>query len=65
MADLANADASEEDKLKAMMKQSGEDWDPSQLVEIFHIEEPLSYSLMMSLLIFFITNLQLVLYRRW
>ena len=30
VADLANADASEEDKLKAMMKQSGEDWDPSQ-----------------------------------
>ncbi|KAM7448559.1 E3 ubiquitin-protein ligase rbbp6 [Porites harrisoni] len=32
VADLANADASEEDKLKAMMKQSGEDWDPSQYV---------------------------------
>ena len=30
VTDLANADASEEDKLKAMMKQSGEDWDPSQ-----------------------------------
>lgn len=30
VADLANADASEEDKLKAMMKQSGEDWEPSQ-----------------------------------
>ena len=29
-ADLANAVASEEDKLKAMMSQAGEDWDPSQ-----------------------------------
>ncbi|XP_068674957.1 E3 ubiquitin-protein ligase RBBP6-like isoform X1 [Montipora foliosa] len=33
ITDLANADASEEDKLKAMMKQSGEDWDPSQYVK--------------------------------
>ncbi|XP_027053177.1 E3 ubiquitin-protein ligase RBBP6-like isoform X2 [Pocillopora damicornis] len=33
VTDLANADASEEDKLKAMMKQSGEDWDPSQYVK--------------------------------
>ncbi|XP_067042946.1 E3 ubiquitin-protein ligase RBBP6-like [Acropora muricata] len=33
ITDLASADASEEDKLKAMMKQSGEDWDPSQYVK--------------------------------
>ena len=38
MTDLANADASEEDKLKAMMKQSGEDWDPSQYVNTSHVE---------------------------
>jgi len=30
MIDLVNSDASEEDKLKVMMSQAGEDWQPAQ-----------------------------------
>jgi hypothetical protein len=33
VADLASANASEEDKIAAMMSQSGEDWDPASYVQ--------------------------------
>ena len=33
VADLASANASEEDKIAAMMNQAGEEWDPSLYVQ--------------------------------
>jgi len=34
-ADLVNADASEEEKVLAMIKQAGEGFDPSQYVKLY------------------------------